>query len=121
MHCAPGAAEPQLCLVEAAPAGSRGSAADLRGANGGGSRAAARGVRSKVGCDPPDYQPSMAAQLGADYSVLCLPHRHPEGDLYNQCRRVTEHEPAQNHQDARVISKSGGSSATALSCATESL
>ncbi len=44
-------------------------------------------------------------ELGADHSVLCLSRRDPKGHLHDQHDRVTEYVAAQDHQNARVVSK----------------
>src|ERR1700722_6186337 len=63
----------------------------------------------------------MAAELGADHSVLRFSSGDTEGDLYNQRSGVVEHEPAEDHQDARIVSERGSSAEAAVAGAAESL
>src|ERR1022692_2166127 len=54
-----------------------------------------------------DGEPDLAAQLGADHSVLRLPAGDPESDLHHQRDRVAEHVAAQDRQNARLVSDRG--------------
>src|ERR1700733_4124705 len=72
-----------------------------------------------MGQEPSDDQSGVAAELGTDHAVLCLPGRDSQGDLYDQCSGVAEYEFAQDHQDAGLVPQRGSGVATALDGITE--
>src|SRR5262245_40350924 len=103
MHCAYGATQHELCVMEAAAGSGRGPAHDLYGGDRGGSGTGAESIWGQMGCQPSQHQPGVAAELGTDHTVLRLPGRDTEGDLYNKRSGVDEHEPAQDHQDTGIV------------------
>lgn len=50
-----------------------------------------------------DYQPLLAGELGTAEHILRLPAADPQGDLYDQCYRISERLVAQSDQDAPLI------------------
>src|SRR6476469_5215683 len=47
---------------------------------------------------------AVAPQLGRDRALLCLPGGEPTSGLHHEYRGVTEYEPAEGNQNARLIS-----------------
>ena len=93
-----GAAQPELCVVEALAGGGHRSQAHLCLRHCRGGRATTLRVRGEVGQGVPADRAVVAAQLAAPDSVLRLPAGDPQGDLYHQRHPVSEHEPAQADQ-----------------------
>ena len=92
----------------------------LYGRDGGGCGSSTGRIRGEVGSEPSDDQSGVAAELGADHAVLRLPCRDPQGDLHDQRGRVAEHESAQDHQDAGLVSERGSRVAAALAGVAQS-
>ena len=85
-----------------------GTATDLQRGQSRGGGVAARRVLSEVGLELSYDQPDLAAELGADSTVLSLPGRNPPGHLYDQCDRVSQYESAKDHKESRLVSKRRG-------------
>jgi mutator family transposase len=107
-HSASGARVAELCLVETAQGSRRGSAVDLSSHHGRRRLFQPGGIRGKMGRCVSHDQSDVAPELGAADTILCLPGRHSESDLHDQCDRVTEHVAAQSDQDPGIIPQSGG-------------
>src|SRR5262250_4000999 len=114
LHRASGASFAELCALETAQAGGRGSAFDLSCRHGGRSGTASGGVGGEVE-SLPQREPDMAAELDADPTVLQLSGGHSQGDLYHQQRGIAEPIASQNHQNPRRISQRRSSFEVAIS------
>ncbi len=58
---------------------------------------------------------AVARAVGASDSVLCVSGGSAQGGLYHQCGGVAAYEPAQDHQNARLVSDRRGGDEAAVS------
>jgi Transposase, Mutator family len=116
----------QLCIVhlagqfelrelEGTQAGGGGSEGDLPGGHGGTGGAGVEYVPIQVGIEVPGHRQTVERKLDAGGAIFRVPGRGAEGDLHDQRGGIAAHEPAQNHQDAGLVSERRSGSKADLS------
>src|SRR4051794_9149342 len=56
-----------------------------------------------MGCEVRFHRQAVAATLGRDHAIFCLPADDPESSLYDQRDRVSEHDPQESDQDTSLV------------------
>ena len=104
LHRAYGAKQPELRELERAESSGGGFEDGLPRGHGRGGRTATGRFRRAVGRKVPFDWKDVAAQLGGNRALLCLPSGDPESSLHDEYRGVAEYEPAEGNQNAGLLS-----------------